>query len=436
MALDPSTTDSRFTSTKDSAYFQELKRRIHRRLIENIDISKLDMLRGGELAHEIGNIIENLISEEGVPLNQQEKERLIIEVQHETFGLGPIEPLLADPDISDILVNNCSNVYVERFGKLTKTDVLFRDNSHLMQIIERIVSKVGRRIDESSPFVDARLPDGSRVNAIIPPLAIDGPVLSIRRFGVEPLKVGDLLRFGSLDERIETILHGAVKTRLNVLISGGTGTGKTTLLNVLSEYIPATERIVTIEDSAELHLKQDHVVRLETRPPNIEGKGEVTQRDLVRNALRMRPDRIIVGEVRGGEALDMLQAMNTGHDGSLSTIHSNSTRDALARLETMVLMAGMDLPERAIREQVASAIDVIIQLVRFPDGKRKIVKVSEITGLEGNTIVMQDIFVFDQKGVDKDGNIMGDFMATGVRPQFAERLRIAGYDLPQGIFER
>jgi pilus assembly protein CpaF len=435
-STDPFAAESKFVSTKNTAYFQELKRRIHRRLIENIDIVKLDMLRGGELAQEISDIIESLIAEEGVPLNQQEKERLIIEVQHETFGLGPLEPLLADPDISDILVNNSSNVYVERFGKLTKTDVMFRDNNHLMQIIERIVSKVGRRIDESSPFVDARLPDGSRVNAIIPPLALDGPVLSIRRFGVEPLKIGDLLRFGTLDERVEKVLHGAVKTRLNILISGGTGTGKTTLLNVLSEYIPATERIVTIEDSAELHLKQDHVVRLETRPPNIEGKGEVTQRDLVRNALRMRPDRIILGEVRGGEALDMLQAMNTGHDGSLSTIHSNSTRDAMARLETMVLMAGMDLPERAIKEQVASAIDVIIQLVRFPDGKRKIVKLSEITGMEGSTIVMQDIFVFDQKGIDKDGNILGAFLATGVRPHFAERFRIAGFELPPGIFDK
>ena len=433
---EPFAADSRFVSTKDTAFFQELKRRIHRRLIENIDIMKLDLLRGGELAHEISDIIESLIAEEGVPLNQQEKERLIVEVQHETFGLGPIEPLLADPDISDILVNNSAKVYVERFGKLSKTDVLFRDNSHLMQIIERIVSKVGRRIDESSPFVDARLPDGSRVNAIIPPLALDGPVLSIRRFGVEPLKIGDLLRFGSLDERIEKILHGAVQTRLNILISGGTGTGKTTLLNVLSEFIPASERIITIEDSAELHLKQEHVVRLETRPPNIEGKGEVTQRDLVRNALRMRPDRIIVGEVRGGEALDMLQAMNTGHDGSLSTIHSNSTRDALARLETMVLMAGMDLPERAIREQVASAINVIIQLVRLSDGKRKVVKISEITGMEGNTIVMQDIFNFEQKGIDKDGNIIGEFKPTGVRPHFAERLRIAGYELPQGIFDK
>ncbi|HTP65048.1 MAG TPA: CpaF family protein [Geobacteraceae bacterium] len=430
------TNENIYLSTRDPAYYQELKRRIHRRLIDKIDIVKLDLLRGGELAQEIGDIIESLITEEGVPLNQQERERLIIEVQHETFGLGPLEPLLADPDISDILVNNSNNIYVERFGKLKKTEVMFRDNAHLMQIIERIVSKVGRRIDESSPYVDARLPDGSRVNAIIPPLAIDGPVLSIRRFGVEPFKVGDLLRFGSIDEKIEKVLHGAVKTRLNILISGGTGTGKTTLLNVLSEYIPASERIVTIEDSAELHMKQDHVVRLETRPPNIEGKGEVTQRDLVRNALRMRPDRIIVGEVRSGEALDMLQAMNTGHDGSLSTIHSNSTRDALARLETMVLMAGMDLPERAIREQVASAINVIVQLVRFPDGKRKVVKVSEITGMEGSTIVMQDIFVYEQKGIDKDGNIIGEYMATGVMPRFAERFRLAGYELPKGIFDQ
>jgi pilus assembly protein CpaF len=304
-----------------------------------------------------------------------------------------------------------------------------------MQIIERIVSKVGRRIDESAPYVDARLPDGSRVNAIIPPLAIDGPVLSIRRFGVEPLKISDLLRFNTLDARMEKILHGAVKTRLNILISGGTGTGKTTLLNVLSEYIPSSERIITIEDSAELHLKQEHVVRLETRPSNIEGKGEVTQRDLMRNALRMRPDRIIVGEVRGGEALDMLQAMNTGHDGSLSTIHSNSTRDAMARLETMVLMAGMDLPEKAIREQVASAIDIVVQLVRFPDGTRKVVKLSEMVGMEGSTLVMQDFFVFDQKGIDKDGNIVGEFKSTGIRPKFVDRFKLAGFELPHGFFE-
>lgn len=433
--IDPFKTGEQPTFTHNAAHFQEMKSRIHRRLIERIDIAKLDLLGSGELAREIGYIIEGLIAEEGVPLNQQEIERLIVEVQHETFGLGPIEPLLADPDISDILVNNSSNVYVERFGKLTKTDIVFRDNNHLMQIIERIVSKVGRRIDESSPYVDARLPDGSRVNAIIPPLAIDGPVLSIRRFGADPLKMGDLLRLKTLDARMENILESAVKTRLNILISGGTGTGKTTLLNVLSAYIPGNERIVSIEDSAELHLKQDHVVRLETRPPNIEGKGEVTQRDLVKNALRMRPDRIILGEVRGGEALDMLQAMNTGHDGSLSTIHSNSTRDSMARLETMVLMAGMDLPEKAIREQIASAIDIVIQLVRYPDGTRKIVKLSEMVGMEGNTLVMQDFFIFDQKGIDKDGNIVGDFKATGIRPQFVERFKISGIELPPGIFE-
>nr|WP_232286647.1 CpaF family protein [Pelobacter propionicus] len=417
-------------------FFQELKTKIHRTLIERVDISKLEQLRGNDLTREIGYIVESLIAEEGVPLNQQEKERLIIEIQHETFGLGPLEPLLADPDISDILVNSCSNIYVERFGKLHKTDIVFRDNAHLLQIIERIVSKVGRRIDESSPYVDARLPDGSRVNAIIPPLAIDGPALSIRRFGVEPLRIGDLLRLGALDDKMFKILEGAVKTRLNILISGGTGTGKTTLLNVLSENIPSTERIISIEDSAELHLKQEHVVRLETRPPNIEGRGEVTQRDLVRNSLRMRPDRIIIGEVRGGEALDMLQAMNTGHDGSLSTIHSNSTRDAMARLETMVLMAGMDLPQKAIREQIASAINIVVQLVRFADGTRKIVKLTEINGLEGDTIVMQDIFVFDQKGVDSDGNIVGTYRPTGVRPRFAERFKVYGFDLPAGIFER
>lgn len=432
---DPFDTTEKSGATKSAGYFQELKSRIHRKLIERLDLGKLDVLGSGELANEIGYIIQSLIAEEGVPLNQKEIERLIVEVQHETFGLGPIEPLLADPDISDILVNNSSNVYIERFGKLYKTEIVFRDNNHLMQIIERIVSKVGRRIDESAPYVDARLPDGSRVNAIIPPLAIDGPVLSIRRFGVEPLKISDLLRFKTLDERMEKILHGAVKTRHNILISGGTGSGKTTLLNVLSEYIPSTERIITIEDSAELHLKQEHVVRLETRPPNIEGKGEVTQRDLVRNSLRMRPDRIVVGEVRGGEALDMLQAMNTGHDGSLSTIHSNSTRDAMSRLETMVLMAGMDLPEKAIREQVASAIDIIIQLVRFPDGTRKVVKISEMVGMEGNTLVMQDIFIFDQKGIDKDGNVVGEFKATGIRPKFVERFKIAGFELPPGFFE-
>ena len=420
---------------KNLLFFQELKARIHRRLLERLDLSKVDLLTSDELSREIGYVIESLITEEGVPLNQAEKARMIIEIQHETFGLGPLEPLLADPDISDILVNNCSSVYIERKGKLSKTNVIFRDDRHLLQIIERIVSKVGRRIDESSPYVDARLSDGSRVNAIIPPLAIDGPVLSIRRFGLDPLKMNDLLLLGSIDERMKIVLEGAVKKRLNIIISGGTGTGKTTMLNVLSEYIPENERILTIEDSAELILKQQHVVRLETRPANIEGRGEVTQRDLVRNALRMRPDRIVLGEVRGGEALDMLQAMNTGHDGSISTVHANSARDALARLDTMVLMAGMDLPERAIREQIASAIDLVIQLIRFSDGTRKVTKISEITGMEGNTIVMQDIFYYDQKGIDADGKVVGEFKSSGIRPKFAERLRLSGFDLPPGIFD-
>jgi pilus assembly protein CpaF len=414
--------------------FQELKSRIHHLLIERLDLTKLDLLRSGELEQEIGYVIETIITEEGVPLNRQEKERLIVEVQHETFGLGPIEPLLTSPDISDILVNNYNNTYVERNGRLEKTDIVFRDNTHLLQIIERIVSRVGRRIDESSPYVDARLPDGSRVNAIIPPLAIDGPVLSIRRFGLEPLKVNNMLELGSFDQRMLKILEGAVKCRLNILVCGGTGTGKTTLLNVLSEFIPGDERIITIEDSAELQLKQDHVVRLETRPTNIEGTGEVTQRDLVRNSLRMRPNRIILGEVRGGEALDMLQAMNTGHDGSISTIHANTVRDAMSRLATMVQMAGMELPDRAIREQIASAINVIIHLVRFPDGTRKVVKVSEITGMEENTIVMQDIFTFTQKGIDREGRVLGEFRPTGIRPTFMDRFEASGFNLPQDIF--
>ena len=416
--------------------FQELKSHIHRRLIERIDLTKLDLLRAGELATEIGLVIEALIVEEGVPLSRQEKERLVIDVQHETFGLGPIEPLLSSPDISDILVNGYASTYVERNGKLEKTDIVFRDNNHLLQIIERIVTRVGRRIDESSPYVDARLPDGSRVNAIVPPLAIDGPALSIRRFGLEALKAEDLMALGAFDERMLKVLEGVVRTRLNILVCGGTGTGKTTMLNVLSAFIPHDERILTIEDSAELQLKQDHVVRLETRPSNIEGKGEVSQRDLVRNALRMRPNRIILGEVRGAEALDMLQAMNTGHDGSISTIHANTVRDAMARLATMVMMTGMDLPDRAIREQISSAINVIIHLVRFGDGTRKVVKIAEITGMEGNTIVMQDIFSFEQKGVDKDGKVLGAFNATGVRPHFAERFKMCGFNLPAGIFER
>ena len=414
--------------------YQRLKAKIHRKVIERIDFSNIDLIEKDLLGREISRIIESLIAEENTPLSGPEKASLMVDVLHETFGLGPIEPLLADPDISDILVNRYNQVYIEKFGKLSKVDLTFRDDNHLMQIIDRIVSKIGRRIDESSPYVDARLPDGSRVNAIIPPLALDGPVLSIRRFGVSPFKMSDVLSFGSLVQNMAKILEGCVKTRLNMLISGGSGTGKTTLLNILSEFIPHDERVVTIEDSAELQLKQEHVVRLETRPPNLEGKGEVTQRDLVRNSLRMRPDRIIVGEVRGGEALDMLQAMNTGHDGSLSTIHANTPRDAVARLETMVLMAGMDLPERAIKEQVASAIDVIIHLARLSDGSRKLMNISEITGMEGNTIVMQDIFLYKKKGIGPDGRIQGEFVSTGVRPWFMEKFRDAGIELPAHIF--
>ncbi len=423
------------TQAAKSDIYQTLKTRIHRRLIEGMDFAHIEAIDRSVLRKEIGRTVESLINEEGTPLSQAEKESLIVDIQHETLGLGPLEPLLADPDISDILINRYNQFYIEKFGKLQKVDIMFRDNNHLLQIIDRIVSKVGRRIDESSPYVDARLPDGSRVNAIIPPLSLDGPVLSIRRFGVDPLRMSDVLAFGSLTRNMAFILESCVKTRLNVLISGGTGTGKTTFLNILSEFIPTTERIITIEDSAELQLKQEHVVRLETRPPNMEGKGEVTQRDLVRNCLRMRPDRIIVGEVRGGEALDMLQAMNTGHDGSLSTIHANSARDAMARLETMVLMAGLDLPERAIKEQVASAVQLVLQLSRFSDGSRKVVSIAEITGMEGNTIAMQDIFVYRKKGISPDGKVLGEFVPTGVRPRFMDKFKVSGIDVPLHLFD-
>jgi pilus assembly protein CpaF len=356
-----------------------------------------------------------------------------MEVQHEVFGLGPLETLMKDPEISDILVNSSSSIFVERYGKLEKTDVRFRDDNHLMQIIERIVTRVGRRVDESSPMVDARLADGSRVNAIIPPLALDGPVLSIRRFGAERLTINDLIQFNSIPPQMAEVAAACVKSRLNMLVSGGTGAGKTTLLNCLSNYIPENERIVTIEDSAELKLQQEHVVRLETRPPNIEGQGSVTARDLVRNALRMRPDRIVIGEVRGGEALDMMQAMNTGHDGSISTVHANSGRDALSRLETMMLMAGIALPERALREQIASALDVIVQLTRLSDGSRKVIELSEVTGMEGNTITTQTIFKFEQRGVE-NGKIIGEFVATGVMPSFMDRLERYGFRIPNTHF--
>jgi pilus assembly protein CpaF len=406
-------------------FTQNLKIKIHRKLIDTIDLSRVSSLDSDVVKIEIRRILEDMIMAEALPLSRSDRERLVTEVQHEAFGLGPIEFLMADPTISDILVNTYENVFIERDGRLEKTAVRFHDNSHLMQIIERIVSRIGRRIDESSPMVDARLSDGSRVNAIIPPLALDGPILSIRRFGAEPLTMTDLIQLQSVPELIAEVLSACVRARLNILISGGTGAGKTTLLNCLSNYIPSHERIITIEDSAELRLQQEHIVRLETRPPNIEGKGMVTQRDLVRNALRMRPDRIVLGEVRGGEALDMIQAMNTGHDGSLSTVHANSSRDALSRVETMMLMAGLNLPERALREQISAAIDIIIQLSRLSDGSRKIVELSEVTGMEGPTITTQLIFRFNQTTIE-NGKVIGEFAATGVRPAFLERLERYG----------
>jgi pilus assembly protein CpaF len=413
----------------------DLKTRVHRQLIERLDLTKLASLPADVVQQQIRRIVEDMLVDDDTPLSRTEREQLVVEVQHETFGLGPIEPLMQDPTVSDILVNGPHDVYVERRGKLQKTNAIFRDDAHLMQVIERIVSAVGRRVDESSPMVDARLKDGSRVNAIIPPLALDGPVLSIRRFAVDPFKMADLLTFGALTEQLADVLKAAVQARLNILVSGGTGAGKTTLLNILSNYIPASERIVTIEDSAELQLQQEHVVRLETRPPNIEGAGAVTSRDLVRNALRMRPDRIVVGEVRGGEVLDMLQAMNTGHDGSMSTVHANSTRDALSRIETMVLMSGLSLPMRAMRDYIASALDVVLQLARLSDGTRKLVRVTEIVGMEEDVVTTQDIFLFEQQGVDKDGRVRGFHRATGVRPRFSERLERAGVHLPPDLFD-
>jgi pilus assembly protein CpaF len=415
--------------------YQNLKSHIHRNLISRLDLTRLDKIQPTVLKDEITRITEDMIIQEAIPLSVVERERLVSEVRDELFGLGPLEPLLNDPTISDILVNNYDRVFVERRGKIEKTDVIFKDDEHLLQIIDRIVSRVGRRIDESSPMVDARLPDGSRVNAIIPPLAIDGPSLSIRRFGTIKISMDELIRFGTVTPGIAFVLEGCVKARLNILISGGTGAGKTTLLNVLSSYIPSDERIITIEDSAELQLQQEHVVRLETRPPNIESKGEVTQRELVRNSLRMRPDRIVVGEVRGDEAIDMLQAMNTGHDGSLTTVHANTPRDALARLETMISMAGLNLSDKAMRQQTASAINLVVQATRLSDGSRKVTYVTEITGMEGEIVAMQDIFVFERTGVDANGRVLGAHRPTGIRPKFADRLRRYGYNLNSSIFE-
>ena len=414
--------------------YAELKKHVHNSILERINLERLKDFSEEDIKKEINDLVSVIIDGEKIALNQFERKTLAQDVQYEMFGLGPLEPLLKDPTVSDILVNAYKQVYVERRGKLELTDIVFQDNAHLLNIIERIVSRVGRRIDESSPMVDARLADGSRVNAIIPPLSIDGPVLSIRRFSVNPLMVHDLLKLGSITNEMATLISAVSKSKINTVISGGTGSGKTTLLNLVSGFIPENERIVTIEDAAELQMRQPHVVRLETRPPNIEEKGEVTQRALVRNALRMRPDRIILGEVRGAEALDMLQAMNTGHEGSFATIHANTPRDAIARMENMVSMAGASLTLLAVRQQIASAINLIIQVSRLTDGTRKIVSIQEITGMEGDTITMQEIFGFKQLGVDENGKVKGHYYASGLVPHFNRRLKSFGVGLPDSIF--
>jgi pilus assembly protein CpaF len=417
------------------AEYRELKTRLHTRVLDDVDLESLNRLTDEVAREQVTTLIRDMLQREKTPLALTERQKLVAEIVDELFGLGPIQPLLDDPTVADILVNGANTVYVERHGVLERTDIRFNDNQHLMRIIERIVSRVGRRVDESSPMVDARLQDGSRVNAIIPPLALDGPTLSIRRFGRDRLTAADLLANNTLTSPMLELLKATVKGKLNVLISGGTGAGKTTLLNVLSAFIPESERIVTIEDAAELQLKQDHVVRLETRPPNIEGKGAVRQRQLVINSLRMRPDRIIVGEVRGEEALDMLQAMNTGHEGSMTTIHANTARDALSRLETMVAMANLNLPDKAIRQQIASATNLVVQISRMVDGTRKIVSISEITGMEGPVVTMQDLFVFERQGYDANNKVRGRFGATGIRPKFSEKLFGAGIRLPIDMFE-
>jgi pilus assembly protein CpaF len=417
------------------ARYQELKSRVHNRLFDVIDFARIATVSDERIREDIALATVQIVEEEKFLLTLKERETFIREIQDEVFGLGPLEPLLQDPTVADILVNGHRNIYVERHGKIEPTVASFRDDAHLMRIIEKIVSAVGRRVDESSPLVDARLADGSRVNVIVPPLALDGPTMSIRRFGSDPLGIENLIEVGAVTEKVAEVLEGIVKCRLNILISGGTGAGKTTLLNAISGFIPEDERIVTIEDSAELQLKQRHVVRLETRPANIEGKGKITQRDLVINSLRMRPDRIVVGEVRSSEALDMLQAMNTGHDGSLTTIHANTPRDALTRIETMVAMAGVDVPQRAVRNQISAAIHIVIQLSRLSDGRRKLVSLQEITGMEGEIVTMQEIFEFRREGIDEDGKVIGELLPTGIRPQFSAQLETAGYKLSDGIFE-
>jgi pilus assembly protein CpaF len=421
--------------TFEHSQYQQVKSDLHRKILDRLDLEKLGRSNGDAARDEVLVLIRNAVNNEAVPLSFAERERLSREILDEIFGLGPLEPLLKDHTISDILVNRFDRVYIERAGKLELTGLSFKDNPHLMQIIERIVSRVGRRVDESSPMVDARLADGSRVNAIIPPLALDGACLSIRRFGRDPVTARNMLENHTLTEAMLELLSVMVKGKLNLLISGGTGAGKTTLLNVLSGYIPNVERIVTIEDAAELQLKQEHIVRLETRAPNIEGKGAVRMRQLVINSLRMRPDRIVVGEVRGEEAFDMLQAMNTGHEGSLTTIHANSVRDALARVENMVSMANLNIPERAVRHQIASAIHAVVQVARLSDGTRKVISISEVTGMENDLIAMQEIFTFERRSVDENGKIRGCFKATGVRPQFADRLATGGGRLRPALFE-
>lgn len=411
-----------------------IKQKIHEQLLRELDLDKIQQKRGPELRKAVEGALAVMLLDQDTPISRGERQRLVREIADEALGLGPLEPLLDDVTVSEIMVNGPRQVYVERKGLLSLSDVSFRDETHIMRIIEKIVSPLGRRVDEASPMVDARLPDGSRVNAIIPPLAIDSPILTIRKFSRDPLTADDLIRFGSLNEEVVTFLKACIETRINMVVAGGTGSGKTTMLNVLSSFIPSRERIVTIEDPVEMQLRQPHVVRLETRPANIEGKGEVGQRQLVRNALRMRPDRIIVGEVRSGEAFDMLQAMNTGHDGSLTTIHANTPRDALARIENMVLMANLDLPVRAIREQVASAIHLILQLSRLRDGSRRVTHVTEVIGMEGDVITMQDIFLFRQQGTDTNGKIIGGVQSTGLRPHCVDRIEREGVTLPIDLF--
>lgn len=434
MAMKTANPTQRTPEQSKADEFDLIKRRIHNKLVDKLDLSRVGDMQGDQLRREIRMVVEHLCDQESTLLNRTERDRIIDEVLDETFGLGPLELLLKDSTISDIMINGPKDIFVERNGQLVKTAVEFRDNTHLMQIIDRIVSKVGRRVDETSPMVDARLEDGSRVNAIIPPLALDGASVSIRRFGSNPLKLEDLLDYKALTPEMVMLLEGCIKARLNMIICGGTGSGKTTLLNTLSSFIPNDQRIITIEDAAELQLQQDHVVRLETRPANIEGNGAVSATDLVKNALRMRPERVIIGECRGGETLDMLQAMNTGHDGSLTTIHANNPRDGVARLETMVMMAGYDLPIKAIRQQISSAVNLIIQANRLQGGPRRVTHITEINGMEGETVVMQDIYRFHQDGISEDGKAHGHFECTGVRPSFMHRLESAGVRLPASAF--